>query len=113
LQALVTLNDPVYLEAAQGLARRAVEEGGPSARAKAAHAVRAALCRPATDAELDRLVTLYEQEFAEFAGDPKAAEQLATDPIGPAPKGVDTAELAAWTTVANVLMNLDEFVTKH
>jgi hypothetical protein len=112
LQALVTLNDPVYVEAAQGLARR-MARAGPSAAEKAAHGFRLVLARPPRPEELERLVKLLEDSRAKLAGDPEKAKALATAPIGPAPEGADLAELAAWTVVGNVLLNLDETVMKR
>jgi len=113
LQALVTLNDPVYVEAAQALARRMVREGGTGDAGRAARGFRLVLARPPTAAETDRLVRLQADAAAEFRADAAKARQLATDPIGPVPAdlaaaGVDDAALAAWTVVANVILNLDE-----
>ena len=61
----------------------------------------------------DRLVSLYEEARARYAKDPARATAMATDPLGPAPQGVDVAELAAWTVVSNVLLNLDEMFMKR
>ncbi len=58
------------------------------------------------------LVELYEAERERFRSDQEAAKALATDPLGPLPAGADAAELAAWTGVANVLLNLDGVLTK-
>ena len=113
LQALVTLNDPVYVEAAQALARRLVAEGGTTAADRVRHGVRLCLTRPATETEVARLVKLHDTTRAAFAQDADAAKKMATDPLGPLPAGLDTADLAAWTTVANVLLNLDEVVMKR
>ncbi len=112
LQALVTLNDPVYVEAAQALARR-MACGGKTAAEKAGYGFRVCLCRPPGDEELDRLVRLHEAARATFAKDPEKARQMATDPLGPASQGADVAELAAWTVVGNVLLNLDEMMMKR
>jgi hypothetical protein len=112
LQALVTLNDPAFIEAAQALARRMVSEGGQSARERASYGFRLSLARSPSHAELDVLVKLYEQSLARFDKDREQATALATTPIGPLPKGMDAAELAAWTVVSNILMNLDEFVAR-
>ena len=116
LQALVTLNDPVYVEAAQALARRMAQAqavaGSPDPATTTADKVRYGfrLCvaRAPRDAELARLVKLYDDAHAEYAQAKDKAVQLATNPLGPAPAGADPADLAAWTTVANVLLNLDE-----
>jgi hypothetical protein len=66
------------------------------------------LGRAPTAEETGRLVTLFESQRRRFAADAEAAQALATDPLGPAPEGVDVADLAAWTVVGNVLLNLDE-----
>lgn len=113
LQALVTLNDPCFVEAAQGLARRVVSEGGDTTASRATFAFRACLTRPPGDAELARLTALYEQSRAKYDGEPKLAASMATDPLGPAPQGADVHDLAAWTVVANVLLNLDETLAKR
>ena len=115
LQALVTLNDPVYVEAAQAVARKIAsdEPGGLSPRTRAAYSVRLCLGRPATDKETDRLVMLYEDAKADYATDRVRAVKMATDPLGPLPPGADAVELAAWTVVANVLLNLDEMFMKR
>ena len=108
LQALVTMNDPVYVECAQALARRLVKEGGAAVRDKAALGLRLCLSRPPTESEVARLVSLHEKARAHFAADPAAATALATEPIGALPAGMDALDLAAWTVVGNVLLNLDE-----
>lgn len=108
LQALVTLNDPVYIEAAQALARRMYKEGGGSAEERIRHAFRLTLIRPPQEIELRRLVHLFEQAKKDFAQNSQAALQMATDPLGPLPAGLDPVELAAYTVLGNVLFNLDE-----
>ncbi|MFM7593396.1 MAG: PSD1 and planctomycete cytochrome C domain-containing protein, partial [Isosphaeraceae bacterium] len=113
LQALVTLNDSVYVEAAQALARRAIRESAaPDIRSKISSAVAMALLRPATAAEVDSLVRLYDEQLAWYSQKPAEAEKMATLPLGPLPQGLNAAELAAMTNVANVILNLDEFLTK-
>jgi hypothetical protein len=112
LQALVTLNDPVYVEAAQSLARR-ISASGPTVADKARSGFRLCLARSPSDDELTRLVHLYESARATFSKDPDKAKKLATEPLGPAPKEADTVELAAWTVVSNVLLNLDEMLMKR
>jgi hypothetical protein len=113
LQALVTMNDPVYVEAAQGLARRTIETGGKTAAEKAAFAFRACLVRAPSEAEVKVLVKLYEDAKAKFDKEPTKAAQFATNPLGPLPKGMDVSDAAAWTVVANVIMNLDEMLMKR
>jgi hypothetical protein len=112
LQALVTLNDPVYVEAAQGLARRIAAKSG-SVGEKAGWGVRLTLGRPATAAEANRLAALFQTAKAKYLTDPTAAAKMAADPLGPPPAGSDVVELAAWTVVGNVLLNLDETLMRR
>ncbi len=112
LQALVTLNDPVYFEAAQALARR-MAAAGPTPADKARHGFRLCASRAPTDSELNGLVGLYTKTLERFKADPAKAKDVATKPLGEAPKEMDVAELAAWTMVGNVLLNLDEMLMKR
>jgi hypothetical protein len=113
LQALVTLNDPVYVESSQALARRILTHGGDSSAQRAAFAFRLCLTRPPAEKEVQRLTELFEQARTQFAKDPAKATAMATKPFGPAPAGVKIDELAAWTVVSNVLLNLDEALAKR
>ncbi len=113
LQALVTLNDPVYVEAAQSLARRIVREGGDSVRSRVKYAFQLVLIRPPTGREEERLINLFEKSRAMYQKDASKAEAMATKPIGPAPKEMKVEDLAAWTVVGNVLLNLDETLAKR
>jgi hypothetical protein len=112
LQAFVTLNDPVYVEASQSLGRRLMNEGGKTVADRVRYALRLCLARPAKEEQVKTLVELYEKELAHYRGDETAAKKLATEPLGPLPDRVNAAEAAAWTSVANVLLNLDGVLTK-
>jgi hypothetical protein len=112
LQALVTLDDPAYVEMAQALGRRIVREGGMTTAQRVRYALRLALARPPQEAQVGPLVALHDRELARYRKDTDAARKLATDPLGPLPEGMDAAEQAAWTVVANVLLNLDGVLTK-
>jgi len=112
LQSLVTLNDPVYVEAAQSLARRAIEHGG-TIEDQVAYAFRRCLARPPRDNERQMLVNLYNDAHTRLAAQPDAAMKLASAPMGKLPANVQPAEAAAMTVVANVLLNLDEMVLKR
>jgi hypothetical protein len=107
LQALTLLNDPASFEAARALAKRMVP-AGPDARSRVAFGVKLVLSRVARPAELDHLVALYRSERDHYLAKPGAAVQVLAE-TGLRP--VDAADLAAWTIVANVLLNLDEAVT--
>jgi hypothetical protein len=69
--------------------------------------------RPPSEAEVTRLIILYERALAKFQGEEAAAKQMATEPIGPLPTGVDAAQAAAMSVVANVILNLDEVLAKR
>jgi mono/diheme cytochrome c family protein len=112
LQALVTLNDPVFVEAAQALGRRMAARAGTTASG-VEHGFRLCLTRPPRPDETKRLVDLFEKSRGQFAANPAGALALATKPLGPAPTGMDVVDLAAWTVVANVLLNLDETLAKR
>ena len=113
LQAFVTLNDEAFVEMAQALGRRILREGGSSVEDKARYGLRLCLIRPVTQAEVAEIVRLYHDALAELKQTPQAARELATRPLGPLPQGVDPVEAAAWTTVANVLLNLDGVLSKN
>jgi hypothetical protein len=112
LQALVTLNDPVYVEAAQALARR-MTAAGPTVAERVIHGFRLCVARPPDQAEMEALTGLYQQARRAFESDAEAARKMATVPLGPAPPDADVIDLAAWTVVANVLLNLDEMLMKR
>jgi len=112
LQALVTLNDPVYVEAAQALARDLIRQAS-SDGGRILEAFRRTLLREPTPAERERLRELTRQTREAFRDQPDRAVKMATDPLGPLPAGADPAEYAAWTVVANVVLNLDEMFMKR
>ncbi|MFM9058410.1 MAG: PSD1 and planctomycete cytochrome C domain-containing protein [Planctomycetaceae bacterium] len=110
LQALVVLNDPVFLEAAQALGRRMVREGGSTTADRIGHGFRLCFTRLPTPVEADRLAAFHDTIRARYAADRQAALTLATNPLGPLPAGLDQVDMAAWTMTASVMLNLDEFV---
>lgn len=112
LQALVTLNDPVYIEAAQAYGRLALKNG-KTLEERLEFALSRALSRPVTADEVSVLKRLYDKALEVLKSQPDEAKKLATNPIGPAPEGVDISELAAWTVVANSIFNLDEFLMRR
>ncbi|MFM9964108.1 MAG: DUF1553 domain-containing protein [Planctomycetaceae bacterium] len=112
LQALVTLNDPVYIEAAQALARTMAKSGTtPADHIRAGFQQCAS--RPPSDSELANLTQLFHSARERLAKDVEKARKLATMPLGPLPEGADPVELAAWTVVGNVLLNLDEMFMRR
>jgi hypothetical protein len=111
LQALVTLNDPVFIEAAQGLAHRMMK-GGNSVNERIRRGFELCLARPPSEKEINRLAVLFGQSLTDYAQAPaeKARKMASLDEKKDNPEAV---ELAAWTTVANVLLNLDETLMKR
>ena len=108
LQALNLLNDPVFGEAAQALAIRALSDAeAPDARLD--RMFRLCLSRGPEAVEKDRLATYLAAQRRIFKNEPEAARRLAPYEID----GVDAIELAAWTGLARGLMNLDEFLTRE
>ncbi|MFM7412553.1 MAG: DUF1553 domain-containing protein, partial [Planctomycetota bacterium] len=112
LQALVTLNDPVYIEAAQALARD-MFRAADSDTDRIEHGLKAALCRPIRPDEIEVLQALHDQALTIFAAQPEAALRMSTEPLGPLPESLDPAAMAAWTVVANAILNLDEFLMRR
>ncbi len=113
LQVLITLNDPVFVEASQALARRIVAQGTSDPHDQARFALELCLCRPAKQTEVDRLVALYDTERAVYSERPDDAALLANHPDSTVLAHDDAPRLAAWTVVANVILNLDEFLNRH
>ncbi|EDY17719.1 protein of unknown function DUF1549 [Chthoniobacter flavus Ellin428] len=113
LQAFVTMNDPVFVECAQALGRRMMHEGGNDPEARVRFALRLCLDRPPTDTQVMTLVDLYEKELSIYQTDKDGALKLATEPIGALPENCEASEAAAYTVVANVMLNLDSFLTKN
>jgi mono/diheme cytochrome c family protein len=113
LQALVLLNDPIYVEAARVLAEKIVKEGGKDTAARLDWAYRRAVSRGAKPDEVTLLTELYRKHLAEFQADRTAAEKAVTIGQSPLPKDMNIAELAAWTSVARVILNLHETITRN
>jgi hypothetical protein len=112
LQALVTLNDPVYIEAAQALGRHMFKSSDSNAN-RIEYGLKKALCRPIRSNEIEILQKLYEKAVVIFKSQPEAATKMATEPLGALPEGHDATEMAAWTVVANAILNLDEFLMRR
>jgi hypothetical protein len=113
LQALVLLNDPTYLEAARSLAERVLKEAPRDPARRVDLAFRLATARTPNKDESGLLRTLAAKEVAEYKAHPdQARELLAAGESKPDPK-LPADELAAWTTVASTILNLDETVTKE
>ena len=114
LQALALLNDPQYFEAARHLAERIVQDAAlksPVERAKQMFFL-ATQRSPRID-EIQVLETTFREQKAVFEKDAVAAKTLLQVGAFPPPQSIEPAELAAWTVVANVILNLDEVISKQ
>ena len=111
-QALVLLNDPTYVEASRALAVRILKEGGTDAKSRLAWAWRHVLSRAPRSDELKTIQPLLEKQLDEYRSDSKSAESLLKIGQTPLPKDLDPSELAAWTNIARVILNLHETITR-
>ncbi len=112
LQALAMLNDVTYVEAARKLAERMLHEGGGTPDAQLTFAFRLVTGRAPTATELNSLHSSLDKYIAKFRQSPASAEELVAHGESPRDKSLDVIELAARATVASVLLNLDEAVSK-
>jgi hypothetical protein len=116
LQALATLNEIVFVECAQALARKTLEEGGPTDPDRIAYACRRTLSRLPTADEKSELLALLNQQTHRIAEGWVNPTEIATgksEAPTSLPKGVTPTQLAAYTVVSRVLLNLDETITKE
>jgi hypothetical protein len=112
LQALLMLNDPQYVEAARALAERAMKHGGHDPAARVTSMFKLATARKPDAKEAEELVAAYNDFRKKYDADTKAAgELIAVGETKSDPK-LSASELAAWTMVANLILNLDEVINK-
>jgi hypothetical protein len=112
LQSLTLMNDPVYVEAARALAERVIQEEPSDPDRRLLKAFRHTLGRIPKDDELAVLKKTYETQRDNFKQDDKAADEFLKVGESKVPDGMDKTELAAMTATANVLLNLNEAITK-
>jgi hypothetical protein len=112
LQALILMNDPTYVEAARKFAERILKEGGTSVAQRLNFAYRVALSRSVKPKEAPILSKVLSAQLIRFRKLPKEAESLLQ--IGESVRDAkwNASELAAWTLVASLILNLDEAITK-
>ena len=116
LQALASLNEPLFMESARALALKTLKEGGKSDVERMNYAFQRCTARTPDDQESAALFVLLGKELARFSlPDAKPWDLAANDPASPPqlPEGITPAQLAAWTAVSRVLLNLDETITKE
>jgi hypothetical protein len=116
LQALSTLNEPLFVESAQALALRTIKDGGNNDRDRLAYAFRLCTARRPTGAETDVLIKLLAKEDQRIADgwiDARELAGLGPELKVPLPAATTPRLLAAWTAVSRVILNLDETITKE
>jgi hypothetical protein len=111
-QALVLLNDPTYVEASRALAARVLKEGGADAESRLNWAWRQVLSRAPRPEEIKLIQPLLDKQLTEYRCDSAAAQALLKIGQSPPPPDTDPAELAAWTNIARVILNLHETITR-
>ena len=109
LQALNLMNDPVFFEAAQGLAFRVMHESSGGFRERLNHAYAIALNRPPSAREAERMGKYFDETLHALDQDAKTIDELFPNRI----EGVPQAQAAAWVELSRVLLNLDEFITRE
>jgi hypothetical protein len=116
LQALASLNETIFVECAQALARRAVAEGGSSDADRVTYAFKRALSRAPTQDEKEELLSLLAKQRQRISEGWVNANEIASgkdEPIANLPQGATPTQVAAYTVVSRVILNLDETITKE
>ena len=112
LQALVTMNDPQFVESARHLAKRIMKEGGKTSRERAEYAYRLVTSRKPKQIVSQILVTAFNEELVNYKKDTEAAGKLLKVGATKRDDSLDVSEHAAWTIVASMILNLDEVITR-
>ncbi len=112
LQSLTLMNDPVFVEASRGLAERVLREEPEDVHKRIVRAFRHTLGRVPEAEEVSVLEKAYARQLDRFTDDPESAKALLKTGESPEPDKVDPVTLAATTALANVLLNLNETITK-
>ncbi|MDB5390980.1 MAG: hypothetical protein JWM11_6626 [Planctomycetaceae bacterium] len=113
LQALALMNDKQYVEASRALAQRMMLEGGATAEERLALGFRLLTARRPSAEEIAVLIPLYQAQLTIYQADKDAATKLISYGDSKRDEKLEISELAAWTMMANLMLNLDESVTKE
>jgi hypothetical protein len=112
LQALALMNDPQYVEASRALATRMIKQGSADVEQRIDFGFRLATARPPSEKEKEVLLSVYKEQLAQYSANKEAATKLLSVGESKPDPAIDTAELAAWTSVASMILNLDATITK-
>jgi mono/diheme cytochrome c family protein len=113
LQALTTLNEKTFVEAAQAMALRVLKEGGNDDHSRVTYAFRLCTGRTPTDRELKSLLTFWQEQYDYFEARSSAALSVAVPDLKKIPADVNLHKAAAWAMVSRAILNLDETITKE
>ncbi|MBI3852020.1 MAG: PSD1 domain-containing protein [Verrucomicrobia bacterium] len=113
LQALTTLNEKTFVEAAQAMALRVLKEGGSDERTRATYAFRLCTGRKPTAAESEALLKFWQEQYDYFENRTAAAVNVALPDPKQMPANVNLHKVAAWAMVSRAILNLDETITKE
>ncbi len=112
MQALMLMNDPQFFEAARAFAERAIKEGGETPEARIAYLFETATARLPKPVEEKLLLKTFRAHYQELEADPEAAKALTTIGESAPDETLAAVEVAAWTMIANLILNLDEVLNK-
>ena len=112
MQALMLMNDPQFFEAARAFAERAIKEGGETPEARIAYLFEMATARLPKPVEETLLLKTFQAHYQELEGDSEAAKKLIAVGESAPDETLDAVEVAAWTMIANLILNLDEVLNK-
>ena len=112
-QALVLLNDPTYVEAARAFAERILMHGGPDDSSKLNWAYQIALSRNVNPNEANVLLDVLAKHLNTYKQNPQAADEYLSVGRRVTPENIDKSELAAWTSISRIILNLHETITRN
>ena len=112
MQALMLMNDPQFFEAARAFAERAIKESDETPEARLGYLFEAATARLPKPVEAELLLKTFQAHYQELEADPEAAKALITIGESTPDETLNAVEVAAWTMIANLILNLDEVLNK-
>jgi hypothetical protein len=113
LQALTTLNEKTFVQAAQALAMRVMKDGGTNEVARARYVFRLCTARTPTPSELELLMKFWREQYEHFENDTADAIKVAVPDVAKLPPETNLHKVAAWAMVSRAVLNLDETITKE
>jgi hypothetical protein len=107
------MNEPQYFEAGRHLAQLAMKSGAKTPQEIATYIFRRAALRSPTPEDMEDLLDTYRESLAEYRADPKAAKETTMVGGSKPDPSLDVVELASWSMVGNLILNLDEIINKN